>query len=519
MFKQKHFRVALWPGSIALLFALYISGLSKNPPGFYVDECALAYNAFLVGHTGAGEFGPRFPLYFEVFTNGFTAYVSPVHVYLLAVTFLIFPATILVARVFAALWVFIACVLLGLLASRICSRGVTDARCRLIGLVVAVSALLTPWLFELSRLVLEVNFLPFALVLVLGAIYFAQASGFSRWRHVIAVALSLTLLSYCYTSGRLLGPLLALGMLSFATDKRRCGMIVITGLIYAISLIPILVFNRHHPDALMRRLYEISYIRPGVSWSEITARFISRYLEDQSLSGLLLTGDYHPRHHVQGSGGAVLIATFVLAVIGLLIIIIRRRRERWWWFVVYGLAVSIVPGAITIEPFHALRLAAYPVFLLLLTVPALEFFLGASLPAVKLRSNANAGVQLSRSVRVTILTLLLLATAVQAAYFQAVFRNEGPKREFDFDVPYKFLYDAAVAQPTRPIYLEDGRWGPAYMHGFWYATVDHRPTSEFVHLSSGVKPPSGALVISSEETCQNCEIVQRNGVYLLYRAK
>ena len=292
-----------------------------------------------------------------------------------------------------------------------------------------------------------------------------------------------------------------------------------TGLLYGISLVPILIFNRHHPDALMRRLYEISYIRPGVSWSDITARFVSRYLEDQSLSGLLLTGDYHPRHHVQGSGGAVLIASFILAVIGLLIIITRRRRERWWWFVVYGLAVSIVPGAITIEPFHALRLAAYPVFLLLLMVPALELLVGTETPHDQPRSQANVGLQLSQSLRVAVLGFLLLGTLVQSVYFQAVFRIEGPKREFDFDVPYKSVYDAAVAQPTRPIYLEDGRWGPAYMHAFWYATVDHRPTSEFVHLSSGVKPLSGALVISSEETCQNCEIIQRNGVYLLYRAK
>jgi len=522
MFKQKHFRVLLWLGGVALLFAVYISGLSHNPPGFYVDECALGYNAFLVGHTGAGEFGPRFPLYFEVFTNGFTAYVSPVHVYLLAVTFLIFPVTIFVARVFGALWMFIACALLGLLASRICSRGGTNPRCRLIGIIVAVSALLTPWLFELSRLVLEVNFLPFALSVVIGAVYFAQVSDFSRWRQVIAVALSLTLLSYCYTSGRLLGPLLALGMLLFATSKRRFGMIVITGLIYAISLVPILVFNRHHPDALMRRLYEISYIRPGVSWSEISSRFITRYLEDQSLAGLLLTGDYHPRHHVQGSGGAVLIGSFILAIIGLLIIIARRRRERWWWFVVYGLAVSIIPGALTVEPFHALRLAAYPVFLLLLMVPALEFLIGTnvpSIPSIKERSAANGGMRLSPSLRFSILALLLLLTVVQATYFQAVFRKEGPKREFDFDVPYKSLYDTAVAQPTRPIYLEDGRWGPAYMHAFWYATVEHRPTSEFIHLPSGGKPTSGALVISSEETCRNCEIVQRNGVYLLYRAK
>ena len=139
----------------------------------------------------------------------------------------------------------------------------------------------------------------------------------------------------------------------------------------------ILLFNRQHPQALLRRLYEISFaFRPGVPFREIASEFVRRYLEDQSLYALLLTGDYHPRHHVQGSGGALLCATFILAMIGLLLVFTRDWRDPWWRFVAYGLAASIVPGALTNEPFHQLRLMAYPVFLLvLLTVPTLEWLL------------------------------------------------------------------------------------------------------------------------------------------------
>ncbi len=81
------------------------------------------------------------------------------------------------------------------------------------------------------------------------------------------------------------------------------------------------------------------------------------------------------------------------------------------------------------------------------------------------------------------------------------------------------LYDAAVAQPQRPIYLENGMWGPAYMDAYWYATVEGRPLSEFVRLAEGAKPPSGAIVLSSNSDCQNCEVIQKSGAYLLYRAK
>src|SRR3954464_14241294 len=43
-----------------LLFLFYLNGLSTNPPGFYVDESAISYNAYCIARTGADEFGVRF---------------------------------------------------------------------------------------------------------------------------------------------------------------------------------------------------------------------------------------------------------------------------------------------------------------------------------------------------------------------------------------------------------------------------------------------------------------------------
>jgi hypothetical protein len=241
-----------------------------------------------------------------------------------------------------------------------------------------------------------------------------------------------------------------------------------------------------------------------------------------------MTGDYHPRHHVQGSGGALFFATFILAMIGLLLVVMRGWRDPWWRFVVYGLAASIVPGALTNEPFHQLRLMAYPVFLLVLTVPALEWLVARKPEAsgeqqplpetIKPHFEGRPGA-IPRPVRLWILFLLLAGTLVQAARFQIAFTRDGPKRDYEFDVPYKAVYDAAVAQPARPIYLQDGKWGPAYMHAMWYSTIERRPKSEFVHLSERERPPRGSVVISSAENCRNCEVLKRSGVYLVYRVK
>ena len=68
-----------------------------------------------------------------------------------------------------------------------------------------------------------------------------------------------------------------------------------------------------------------------------------------------------------------------------------------------------------------------------------------------------------------------------------------------------------------PIYLEYGKWGPAYIHALWYSTVEQRPRSEFVHLKHGAKAPAGKVVISSSETCESCETVLRTGAYHVYK--
>ena len=522
---RRRLRFLFWTAGLALLFALYASGLKRNPPGFYLDESALAYNSYLVAHTGAGETGPHFPLFFQYYSTGSAQYADCVQVYLLAVVFRFLPPSILLARLFSAFWIFGACLLLGLLARRISGR-------RTIGVIVAIAALLTPWFFEGRGLVLEQQFVPMALALFLLALHHVQAKESWRWRDAAMLAATLAVVTYSYTSAWVLGPLLALALIFFATTRQRWAGLIKTGLLYGLTLVPLFLFDRSHPGLLAKRLNDISYIKPGVAWSDIAAQFVKRFLEDQSLSGLLVTGDVYPRHHVPGSGGALFFATFILAVMGLVVIIAQRRRDPWWRFVLCGLAISIVPGAISNFPFHEMRLMAYPVFLLLLTVPALEWLLTRA-PSPMPRPSSESGQPpgedpaaglgvvdgaVPRRTRRLILFALLALTAFEAYRFQTVFRSEGRKRVFEFDAAYKDAYSAATRQPARPIYLEDGKWGPAYIHALWYATVEKRPTSEFVRLAPGAKPPAGMVVISTAENCQGCQTIVRSGVYHVYKS-
>src|ERR1051325_893890 len=342
-----------------LLYLFYVSDLARNPPGFYVDESAIAYNSYCIAKTGKNEFGERFPIFFRVYTGGWTQYANPTQIYLLAIPFTVIKPSIRVARIYSASWVFIACLLLGWLAKRITGK-------ETIGLLVAVIAIFTPWLFEVSRLVMETFFYPMALALFLLALYAAQKKESWSWLNILAIASTLMLLTYSYTIGRLLGPLMAGGLLLFVTSQTRLTSVAKTWAAYGATLIPLLVYRSLHPEALTQRFYLISYIKPDSQWREIVPQFIHRYFEDFSLISLLLDGDINPRHHVAGTLGSFLIAAFALAMIGLVVIMVRHWREPWWRFVICGAAVSVIPGSLTADQFHSLRMIAYPVFLLVL---------------------------------------------------------------------------------------------------------------------------------------------------------
>lgn len=499
---------------VVFLFALYLDGVSTNPPGFYIDECAIAYNAYTIAHTGAGEFGNRWPLFFPVYTGGWIQHANPTQIYLLAIPFKVFRPSILVARIFSATWVFAACVLIGLLAKKVSGQ-------RRIGIIVGVIAILTPWLFEVSRLVMETYFYPMALGLFLLALFHAQKRESWSWPAVGMLAATLMLLTYTYTIGRLLGPLLGFGLVLFVTSHERLMSVIKTWVVFALTLVPLLIFRSRHPEALTQRFYLISYIKPDSPWKEIIPTFVRRYLADFSLVSLLIDGDGNPRHHVQGALGSFLIGAFILALIGLVVVIVRHWREPWWRFVIFGAAASILPGALTPDQFHSLRLVAYPVFLLVLTIPGLAFLLeqpiNDSLPENVDIQTAEPDASLSRRARQAILAVLLIAIGLQALYFQSVYRREGPERGWVFDAEYKEVYDAAVALPERPIYLSDGT-EPAYEHANWYAAVEGRKLSEFVHLDEGQRAPVGSLVIGSEKTCFNCQLIKKSGEYILYRS-
>ncbi|HCX30709.1 MAG TPA: hypothetical protein DHU55_13225 [Blastocatellia bacterium] len=488
-----------------LVVVAYFAEVPRNPPGFFVDEASIAYNAHTIATHGVDEYGQSFPLYFRAFGE----YKSPVYIYALAALYWFTGPSILVARMLSAFAGLTVAVLLGLLAARITGQ-------RLAGLIVFIAAGLTPWFFEISRLVFEVALLPVSLSLFLLLLY--RASKREEWSWSIAMGLGtlLGLMVYTYSVGRLLAPLFALGLVFFFTRRRWRG-VVLTWIIFVITLLPLFVFTLRNPGALGERFKYVTYVKPEDTRATITFRFVRNYLWNFSPRGWLIAGDPEPRHHLPGSG-SLLVGIVVLAVLGLVIVLLRHRRDPWWRFVVYGIVVSPIPASLTLDHFHILRLIGLPVFLLVLAVPAIEFLYGeGGKPRVGATTERGADERLRQSVRRTVLAALITLTIVQGAIFQWQFHT-APPRVDAFDSYYPQVLDAALARSERPIYLLD-KTPAAYMYAFWYATLRGVDLNNFQRTTKDTPPPPGAVVIGHESRCTNCEMIFERGQFRVYRQK
>lgn len=477
----------------AALCSYYVK-VAQNPPGYYIDEASISYNAHLISQSGRDETGTAWPLYFRAFGD----YKNPLYIYLLAGIYYFTGPSVLAARMLSATVGVLAALALGLLGWRITRR-------REVALIATLVALLTPWLFEMSRMVLEVALYPLVLGLFLLAAH--KASTRLRWSvgEVASLAVSLTLVTYTYSIGRLLGPLLAVALCFLASRARLPGLLA-TWALYLASLVPLVVFNQNHSGALSARFQLITYIDGQTPFWRLIGKFLRQFAGNLNPWKLFVTGDPN-REQITHLYGAPLLsgAAGILIVLGLWLIFRRHPNKAWWRFLLFCLAASILPAALTKESVHMLRLAPFMVFLLVLTIPALDFLFAE-------------GRRIHRQIAGALVIMLLL----QAVIFQWQFYNRAHSkrrlRQFDNGYPEQ-IFARALAQPARPIYLADAPWIPGYIQAYWNATLRQVPISTFKLLPSDEPVPVDGIAISTEENCLRCLVLATWEYYTLYQAQ
>ncbi len=462
----------------------------NDPPGFSIDESSICYNAWSISQTGQDEYGQAWPLFFRAFGE----YKSPTIIYLLAGLFRLAGPGIAAARLVTAACGLLAASLLGLLTWKMTRRWI-------VAVLMTSTALLTPWLFESSRLVFEVALYPTLLALFLLAVWGVQAKPRWEWSNVVALAVTLALLTYSYSIGRLLAPLLALGLVLFSSRERFPGIIK-AWISYGLLCLPLLLFHQQNPEALTGRFKAITYISGENSAMANASEFARHYLININPWRWLATGESNIRDHLEGAG-SLLGASIVLAIAGAVIILHRRRGNSWWRFILYALLISPVPASLTVNPFPQLRLIAFPVFFLLLMVPALEWLTKSDASWIK------GGV----------LATGIVLTAGQGLWFQRLYHEKAPALWYVFDARFpRKVMAAALSSKGRPIYLVDEPGKAGYIHALWYGALAHLGPATFIRLTWGVQPPPGSVVLSTEETCRDCRLIARALNYIVYSA-
>jgi hypothetical protein len=471
-------RAAVIAAALAVA-AIFFAGQQRNPPGFAQDESSIAFNAYELARHGVDEYGVAHPLYFKAFGE----YKNPLYIYLLAGEFKCVPPSNLAARrlsaslgiaaVFALAW--LAWVLSGSAA---------------VAVVTMLTAAATPNLFEISRLAFEVAAYPLALALFLLAAYAAFRR--ERWSAALVLALAGTLIAmtYAYSIGRLHAPLLLAWFACLTVNRRRWLPLAAVIAIYAaLAIAPLAVFNATHANALTERFRRLSYI-PALREHpvELIAAVGSHAAQNLNPIRYSLTGDPNPRHHVEGGGGSMLLATFVLAVIGAAVTL--PRRDRWWWFVAGGAVLSVVPAILTSDVAHSLRLVPYPLFLIVLSIPALQWFRVHPWP----------------------IAILLILGLAQALWFFHAFATRGPARTNEFDAGFRHVFNGALA-PGAPLYVSHS----VFMQAYWYGAQRGLERSAFQVTWDPATAPPGSVVVGDETPCNGCEVVGREGRFSAWR--
>lgn len=464
--------------------SLYFAGQQKNPPGFYSDESSIAWNALSIARRGVDEYDVPFPFYFRAFGE----YKNPVYIYALAGVLRFFPPSNLVCRRLSALFGYLGALALGWLGWRI-------SRDRFVALTTFLTALATPNLFETSRLVFEVALMPLATALVLLAAW--RSSTRDRWNltDVLALTAALAFLTYSYSSGRMLGPLfLAAFCILYYRRERRLAIGGTVALYLTTTIFPILSYNARNGGALTVRARALSVFK---NFDTMPLRVIAVF-ERNVAADLLplrasLLGDLNERHHVAHSGGSILLMTFILVALSLFVVSRRRPIDRWWIFIAFGAVVSVLPAAITTDEYHNLRLITYPVFLIVLSIPALQ--------ALEFRKPVFAAIAIG---------------IIQVAIFGGVFVGTGrsPARALYFESGARQIVSDALAQKERPIFVT---WDMK-VHAYWYAAQQHVGRSAFAYVDGPAAAPRRGLLITAAP-CNDCELLSTRGSYSLYRIR
>lgn len=467
---------AAWALTASATAFFYFFRLGQIPPGLFLDETSVGYNARAIGRTLADQYGNSLPLFFRALED----YKSPLYVYASALTEALFGPTPFALRLPSALYALGMAVGLYYLVRRLTGR---EPLARWI----AALSLLAPSLFTYGRhAVSEVSSLPFWLVLALNALVRLEEAPTARRAALAGAALGIC--TYAYTTARLLAPLMvATAALCFWFDARARKTVPALLGGGALLGVPMALFMLRHPHTLDKRFHTLWVFKDDPPLGVALRRMAEHYAQHLlSFDFLFRTGDRVTLRHSIGVG-LLPVWVAVPSILGV-VALWKRRQSATARFLLALFVLAPVPVSLCHDAWpHASRMLHLVPLVYVAVALAAEDWLAAAAPAP-----------------LAVAALLALALAEGAGFLTSYFIDYPPAAQGQFDggAGEALRIAFAARHGDEPLYAPDGFfifdgtyfqfWGDLDPVRFREVGLDGMGIHRY---RAGAPLPAGALVV------------------------
>lgn len=468
-------------------FVLRTYKVTSIPPSLSWDEVSIGYNAYSILKTGKDEHGKFLPV--DAFI-AYGDYKPPLAVYATVPFIAVFGLNELSVRLPSAvagtLTVLLTYYLVVELFRVFATKQKKEEMSSLLDWLPITSAVLlafSPWHINLSRAGFEANIALF--LIVLGIYFVLKAITNHGYWYVCWLPFIATI--YTFNSSRYFAPMFGLVLVVFFWKHMwRNKKAVIVGMILSIALIFPIIPHLLSKEARLRfnevniftdlSVIETSNNRIEYDHNSIIAKifhnrrlgyvfsFLRHYTDNLQPSFLFMRGDGNPKFSIQDVGQLYMIeAPFLF--IGLLSLF--SVYPAIGWFLLFWLALAIVPAATARETPHALRI--------LNSMPTWQIFISFGLCSIvgwvkRQGQNRNLPKLVERGTYIVITAVYLFSVMYYLHYYYSHY----PKLysgEWQYGYREGIRYAQSVIDRYDTVYISE-TIGRPYMYTLFYTKYD-----------------------------------------------
>ena len=329
--------------------------VSADPPGLYIDEISIAYNANEILTKGVDQYGVKDPLWFRAFGE----YKMPVYIYLTAGSIAVFGRNDFAVRFPSIASGILTLIIFYFLVEELA----TFAKKSLpfsppnYALVATLLLAISPWHIQFSRAGFEAT--TGLCLYLLGLLLAVMAYKKQKISLLVLSFLSLVLTMYTYDTYRIITPVTILVMTGiFIKTKKKLTLGSFLSLLLSfIGMLPIILFSfsgagieRFAETSAFASFANISLIQKIIHYPII---FLSNYVSYFSLNFLFNVGDGIGRHQM-ANFGPLQYWELPFLIIGLFFFI-RNWKNPFSFTILALLLITPFSAAATVPSPHTLR--------------------------------------------------------------------------------------------------------------------------------------------------------------------